>query len=433
MPPPPWHAHGRRWRWPLRHWIRAKLQRRLFLWFALSIVVTTLVVTGAFALLNRATETGWRQEVGRVERWVGHQFARAWDDPAALESLARGLSEDLSAGVIVHDARGALVARHGRPCRGGLKAPIWRGGALLGRVTVCLDRRPSRRGQFLIPLAIALVVLWAASGAVARRLARPLSELADVAERLGRGKLSTRAAAAGRRDEIGVVASAVNEMASRIEKQMADQRELLAAVSHELRTPLSRIRLLTEMARQKYGEASAFDDLDREVEEVDGLVGQLLANSRIDFGALASRLLDVADVAARALERAGLSKELLTVDTAAWVSADATLLARALANLIDNARKHGGGLERLNVREEGEFVVFEALDRGKGFAPGELERVFEAFRHRREGPLPEGSLGMGLALVQRIALAHGGSVFAENRTGGGGAVGLRLPRMPPSG
>jgi K+-sensing histidine kinase KdpD len=83
---------------------------------------------------------------------------------------------------------------------------------------------------------------------------------------------------------------------------------------------------------------------------------------------------------------------------------DPTLLLRALANLVDNAKKHGGGLDHLRVERQGEEVLVTALDRGPGLRPGEEQRVLEPFYGKQEN----GMLGLGLALVDRIARAHGG-------------------------
>ena len=124
---------------------------------------------------------------------------------------------------------------------------------------------------------------------------------------------------------------------------MADQRELLAAVSHEIRTPLARIRLLPELCARDAGaeRKPPWTEIDREVVEMDRLVGELLASSRLDFAALTPEPGSTpTSVARRALERAGIDASKLIVDDAATIQADATLLARALANLIDNARDH---------------------------------------------------------------------------------------------
>jgi two-component system, OmpR family, sensor kinase len=113
--------------------------------------------------------------------------------------------------------------------------------------------------------------------------------------------------------------------------------------------------------------------------------------------------------------------------------ADPTLIARALANLIDNARKHGGGLGGMAVRAGAGTVVFEVCDRGPGFAPGDEARVFDRFyRGGVEAAGHHGSLGLGLALVRRIAVAHGGRADAANRPAGGACVTLELPVDAPA-
>jgi len=181
--------------------------------------------------------------------------------------------------------------------------------------------------------------------------------------------------------------------------------------------------LLTEIARGAGAGEKTCDDLDREVVEMDALVGQLLAHSRVEFGALQKHPLLVADAVGTALERAGLKRELLD-STVEKVDADPTLLARALANLFDNAAKHGQGAIRVQVRNSDARVTIEVWDSGPGIPPGDESKVFVPFHrgdHGREG------LGLGLALVQRIAQAHGGRAWAKNRPEGGATVAIELP------
>ena len=235
-----------------------------------------------------------------------------------------------------------------------------------------------------------------------------------------------------------MLSSAFNDMAARLERQLTEQRELLAAVSHELRTPLARIRLLVEIARQSAGTASSatpanvapatLDDIEREAIEIDTLVGELLASARLEFQAVTRKPLEAGEVARRALERAGEDAAKLVAPAGPLpFVADPTLIARALANLIDNARKHGGGLDGIAVRAGDGTVVFEVSDRGPGFAPGDEARVFDRFYRGGADAGHHGSLGLGLALVQRIAVAHGGRADAGNRPDGGARVTLELP------
>ncbi|WP_437579498.1 ATP-binding protein [Sorangium sp. So ce887] len=423
--------------------LSARLHRRIFMWFGATILITAFAAFATVGAIDRVGNSGWRHEHARARAFVGHQFQRVWADPVARDALARVIAEDFDTDLELRDATGRRLARYGQPCRAQtLVAPVRGEGGPLGTVLLCPGRgRSGASLRLALPLLAVGVVLWGASGLISRRLARPLVDLAHVAHEIGAGKLSSRVRLdCHGQGEVGVVAEAVNDMAGRIERQVADQRELLAAVSHELRTPLARIRLLTELARGNGGPSvSVLDDLDREVMEIDALVGDLLASSRIDFAALTVSRLNPAETAIRALERAGLDPTLLEVaeGTPAF-AADATLLARALANLLENARAHAGGAERLRVRPGGPSrVVFEVEDRGPGFADGEETRIFEPFFRRErvqgsESGAERGSLGLGLALCKRIAEAHGGRAFAESREGGGARVGIELALRPPA-
>ncbi|GMU59974.1 MAG: hypothetical protein AMXMBFR34_17370 [Myxococcaceae bacterium] len=412
---------------PLGRYVGAKLRRRIFAWFTWGIVSTAIVVVLVMTALTRVQEPPWAQTFEKSRAWVGKQFARDWDDPAARQRFAQEAAGDLSADVELFDAQGTALYATGGACgKHGFDIPISRRGALLGSAKVCWQHPPGYGWRWVAGLVVGLAAVWMASGRVARRLARPLDELAGVVQRIGEGDLSARAELSCREpDEIGVVADTVNVMATRIQKQMADQRELLATVSHELRTPLARVRIISELGRDAGATPKTFDDLDREVEEMDALVGELLASSRVEFGQLARRDLEVNDLGVRALERSGLSPQALAVTgEGQTVHADPTLLQRALANLFDNAKRHGGGADRLEVEVGPELTRFAVLDRGQG-VPEDVEPLFHKFTRGPNGERSEG-LGLGLALVRRIAEAHGGTAWAKNREGGGAVVGFSV-------
>ena len=273
-------------------------------------------------------------------------------------------------------------------------------------------------------------VLWMFSGVLAHRLAWPLWELTRAVKDFGAGKLDRRAQLPRRSPrEVAELAGTFNDMAGRIEALVHGQRELLGAVSHELRTPLARLRVLLALLQESAGDASLVAKFEREILEMDALVGELLAEARISAGALTLRSLDLADVVNECAERLGL--ELRGPPVAGRVSGDATLVSRAMTLLLDNARKHGGQQVRVHAAPaEGQLRIC-VDDDGPGFDPEDLPKVFAAFSRGRGAAADEKQgVGLGLYLVRRIAEAHGGHAFAENLPGGGARVGLTLPSSP---
>lgn len=436
MRPPP-HARGpspRRappYGFGLRRYMREHLHRRLFLWFGLTIVATAGAVTVVAAAFGR--EGGWRREEALISGYFQNRFAEVWSDPARRDRYAQDVSRDLDLDLVLKDPDGTRLGVFGKDMcdRPWIVRTIRSADATVGSASVCLERHWQHDPwKLAFGFLVVLGILWAASGKVARRLTLPLAELSRVARDLGEGRLKSRyELGASEPGEIGALAESVNEMAARIERQLADQRELMAGVSHELRTPLARIRLLIELIRDLEGGGARLDEIEREVVEIDGLVGELLASARLDFAALVKRPLDAGDLVRRALERAGLEPSLGVIETRETAfEGDVTLLQRALSNLVENAKRHGGGLVALRVAREDGALVFVVEDAGPGFPPDGEGKVFVPFAPRANGePREAGSLGLGLALVKRIAEAHGGQAFAENREGGGARVGLRIP------
>jgi signal transduction histidine kinase len=410
------------------------MYRRLFAMFALGIVLTVGVGAGVMHALG-SPRAAWKADAQRLERFTAGRFARFWDAPPERDALADAVARDLDLDVRLRDHDGATLFSRGSSwdtCVQSYRVPITRGSTPLGELEVCADRHRGRPSGARVLLALLSVcaVLWALAGRAARRFARPVAELARVVQDIGRGRLTARVKLPRHADgEVAILARAVNDMATRIERQLEDQRQLLAAVSHELRSPLARARFLLELGRE-HPESPRWDELEGELSSIDALVGDLLANARMDFSALTMVPLEADALACRALEKAGLDPGCLALEVPGQtVEGDATLLTTALVNLLQNAEKYGRGVRSLRVTARDGQLAFEVDDAGEGFASGEETRVFEPF-YRGPGARGQSGTGLGLALVRRIAEAHGGAAWAENLPGGGGRVGLRLGATP---
>ncbi len=287
----------------------------------------------------------------------------------------------------------------------------------------------------LILVAMLFVAVAAGAFPVVRRLTRRLEALKQGVQAFGAGKLSQRVDAGGS-DEVAAVAATFNQAAERIETLVRSHQQLLANASHELRSPLARLK----MAVALYGEVPEGQrgrlrqEIDANVAELDVLVEEVLLASRLDAGKglEGDAPVDLLAVAAEEASRIGAEVEAVGGMAPPPVVGSERLLRRAMRNLLENARRYGGGEVRIQVGAgAGGGAEVRVCDRGPG-VPAELrERIFEPFFRMPGHAEREGGVGLGLSLVRQIAQRHGGSVHCEPRPGGGSCFLFSLPPQPP--
>ncbi|WP_327698221.1 HAMP domain-containing sensor histidine kinase [Streptomyces sp. NBC_00459] len=284
--------------------------------------------------------------------------------------------------------------------------------------------------------AASLAVMLAAAGAgwlLARRITRRLERLAGVAEEVSFGDRFDGAGLVDGRDEVGRLSASLSRMLGRLAAAREAQERLVQDAAHELRTPLTSLRTNASVLRRvtelsPYARDRLLDDVEGETAELGQLVDELVelalardrkeAEESVELAALARR------VAQRVHRRTGRFV-LLDVDDSV-IRGRRQGLERAVGNLLENAAKFDAGSDSpVEVRiRQGEITV---ADQGPGIAHPDIERVFDRFYRADTARALPGS-GLGLAIVRDIAEAHGGTVFARTRPGGGAEVGFTVER-----
>jgi two-component system sensor histidine kinase MprB len=269
---------------------------------------------------------------------------------------------------------------------------------------------------------------------VARQGLRPVSRLTEAAEHVARtGEL--RPIDVRGNDELARLGTSFNKMLTAVERSRDLQRRLVGDAGHELRTPLTSLRTnldLLAQAENRVGLSPAdrielLEDVRAQVEELTGLVGDLVELSRDDVERYEGREIDMSEIVSTAVERARRRAPTVQFDVTIrpWtVFGDARSLERAVLNLLDNAGKWSppGGTVTVRLTDG----VFTVADQGPGISEADLPFVFDRFYRAEESRNMPGS-GLGLAIVRQAAERHGGSVTADRAPGGGALLKLRLP------
>jgi signal transduction histidine kinase len=293
-----------------------------------------------------------------------------------------------------------------------------------GRWIVIRPPIEKHRGGLGFFMHLGVVALLLAIGAypIVRGITRRLERLQRGVESLGAGDLGARVKVEGK-DEVASVAASFNRAAVRIEELLTAHKMLLANASHELRTPLTRLRLGVEFLKDKADPARRAD-LERDIAELDELIGEILLSSRLDALDALEHVEEV-DVLALAAEEAARFDHANVAGEAATVKGDPRLLRRLIRNLLTNAERHGKPPAEVTVSVQANEVMLRVADQGEGIPEADRARIFEPF-HRREGS-PAAGTGLGLALVRQIARRHGGDAVLEP-VAKGTAFAVRLRR-----
>jgi two-component system sensor histidine kinase RstB len=226
---------------------------------------------------------------------------------------------------------------------------------------------------------------------------------------------------------VGQLGLSFNQMAERIESLVEGHHELFRNVSHELRTPLMRIQLALELLATDAGPAARkrIAGLEEDVRVLESLVEELLVYARLEPGAAALRRepVELDSLLGAVVRDAGRLRPDIRVDLecppATEAQADARLMQRALSNLVANAVRHARAAVRVTVSSSPALTI-DVDDDGAGVPTADRERIFEPFVRLESARSPDsGGAGLGLAIVRRVAVAHGASVTALDGPMGG--------------
>jgi two-component system osmolarity sensor histidine kinase EnvZ len=267
---------------------------------------------------------------------------------------------------------------------------------------------------------------------IQRRVNHPLHALANAAAQIGRGQVQA-ISLEGLPIEIAQVATSFNQMASALETAERERALMLAGVSHDLRTPLAKLRLATEILAEG-SEPELIAGMVRNIGTADAIIGQFIDFARVgndealqlcELNELVSDLAATADRKLVKLELGKLSP--LTCRPLA--------LRRAIANLLENALRHGGDNSNdtagppvtMRTEQDSNQVCISIRDHGNGIPPQDMERLRQPFTRLEAARNGQSGAGLGLAIVERIARMHQGQLLLINHPDGGLVASIVLP------
>lgn len=398
-----------------------KLYWKVFLPLAAALFITVLF-TGWFVGAVLPNHLRARQAI------VAELFQREVESLASpTPELVAGLADSMGVRVrlIPEDRPGRREHREPPPLPGTVIIPARPGFpfTVVGMVPLPGTRMAFAAAVIVLLLLVVGVVLHLVLRGVFRRI-RDLERTASI---LGNGDTSIRYSASGGSDELDALGESFNGMARRIDTLLTSHKELLGSVAHELRTPLARLSLALELLREGSGTRDEmFSRMESDIAALNALVNELLEYNRLGRGMAPSferlELHAVAEevVASESWGREGIE---LALSGRATAVTDRELLARVLSNIVSNAVRHAASKVSVEVRQDASSASVIVCDDGPGFPQEVLSAGFMPFIKGRGSQ----GAGLGLSIARRAAAILGGSLVAENPSGGGARVTLSIP------
>jgi two-component system OmpR family sensor kinase len=440
---------------------RFPVRVRLTAAFALAMALV-LAGTGLFlylrlsSALDRTIDQGLRARAADVSALVqasdslGEQsegLTQVLDASGAVVAASPGLARPLLTDAQVAGARSGAIMVERVPPRSDETARLLATPLDTARGTriVIVGTSLEQRGDALENLVTALLIggplaLLLASLAgygLASAAFRPVESMRREAEAVSAAEPGRRLPLPPADDEIARLGETLNKMLARLEAALARERRFVSDASHELRTPLAALRAELELALRRERTREELEEALRsameETERLSNLAEDLLVLARSDDGRLpvhpaplqASELLRaVRDRFAMRAAEAGRQLE-LEADESLHFSVDRVRAEQALGNMVENALRHGRGRVLLLAEQRNGRVELHVRDEGPGFPADFIEHAFEPFS-RGDPARASAGAGLGLAIVDVIARAHGGTARASN-TEDGADVWLQLP------
>ncbi len=287
-----------------------------------------------------------------------------------------------------------------------------------------------------VAVPVVVLAIGLATWLLVGRALAPVEAIRAEVDRIGADRLGRRVPQPASHDEVGELARTMNAMLARLESAQARQQQLVSDASHELRSPATVIRQHAEVALAHPGSTSTADLARVTLAEggrLEQLVEQLLWLARTDEDNTALRLrsLDLDDLVLEEATRVRATSP-LTIDTSrvsgGQVDGDALMLRRLVANLLDNAVAHAESAVTVALSEHDGEIVLRVDDDGPGIPPADRARVLERFVRLDEARgRNHGGAGLGLAIVQGIVQAHGGTLRIDASESGGARFEIVLP------